>query len=134
MNTKAEKDVAKAAAKAEEDVAKAVSAPAVVSGDPVKFISNQYVFVKLSGTAKSYATAERFAGEPKERIVIFPTSEEGNSQTHFCGINGVFFAIVMGVEVELPRSVAQFVQKSRMANARAARNIIVVNPFTGEKV
>jgi len=119
---------------AEDPTPDPTPAPAVVKPDPIKSIANQYVFVKTSGTAKANSTAERFAGEPKERIVVFPKPDEGNAQTHFCGINGVYFAIVMGVEVELPRSVARFVQEGRMKDARAERNIRVTNTFTGEIV
>ena len=116
------------------DAAPPTSAPSSVRPSPLKMLNNSLVFVKLSGTSKSFSTAERLAYESKERMVVFPLAEEGNAQLYQCGINGVYFAIVMGVEVELPKSVAEHVQKSRMANARAERNIMVVNPFTGEKV
>ena len=111
-----------------------VTVPAVVRPDPLKRIGSQYVFVKLSGTGKSFSTAERLANEPKERIVVFPLAEEGNAQLYSCGINGVYFSIVMGIEVEVPKSVAEHIQKNRLLNARTDRNIVLVNPFTGEKV
>ena len=116
------------------DAAPPTSAPSSVRPSPLKMLNNSLVFVKLSGTSKSFSTAERLAYESKERMVVFPLAEEGNAQLYQCGINGVYFAIVMGVEVELPKSVAEYVKKNRLVNAKTDRNIVLVNPFTGEKV
>lgn len=109
-------------------------APSIVSADPVKRLANQYLFIKLSGTGKSYATAERLADEPKVDIVVFPLPDEADIKVHYGGINGVFYGIVVGVSVSVPKSIAEKVNKDRISNISAERNIIVTNPFTGEKV
>lgn len=134
-DNKAEKEAVKAALKAEKEAVKEeVSAPVVVPGDPVKRLANQYFFIKLSGTSKSYSTAEQLAGEPKVEIVVFPLPDEADMKLHQGGINGVFYAIVIGVPVSVPKSIADKVNKDRRQNLSVERNIIVSNPFTGEKV
>lgn len=138
---KAEKAKAKAAAKAEKAAAKAAEDSAgeqkivnQIANSAWKSIANQYVFVREPQTTKALTTANIFAKEAKVRIVIFPTADEPDARLYWGGINGFFFSVVIGVEVELPKSLADHITKSRTANARATKNIIVVNPFTGEKV
>lgn len=99
-----------------------------------KSIGNMYVFVNEPQTEKALRTANKFAAEPKTRIVVFPTADEPDAKLYWGGINGFFFAVVVGVDVELPQSMAEHITKSRIANARVAQSLVIVNPFTGKPV
>ena len=99
-----------------------------------KSIANSYVFVKEPQTAKSLSTANKFAAEPKVRITVFPTADEPDQRLMFVGINGFFVWVVVGLEVEVPQSIAEHITKSRTLNSRIERNIVITNPVTGERV
>lgn len=131
----AEKEAAKAAKAAEKAAAaEAAKAASQIMADAWKSIGNEVVFVQEPRTEKARSTANKFAAEPKVRTVIFPTPDDADNQLYWGGINGFFFAVVLGVDVELPQSIADHIRNSRLANARASSRLIVQNPFTGQQV
>lgn len=99
-----------------------------------KGIQNEFVFCKEPQSAKALNTANRFASEPKEDLTVFPSPDEPDQKVYWGGINGFFFAVVVGVSARVPKSIAAHIRNSRIANLRTGKNIIVVNPFTGQRV
>ena len=99
-----------------------------------KNIQNEFVFCKEPQSAKAINTANTFAREPKEDITVFPSPDEPDQRVYWGGINGFFFAVIVGVNARVPKSIAKHILDSRMANLRSGKNIIVVNPFTGQRV
>ena len=80
-----------------------------------KHIQNEYVFCKEPQTAKAMNTANKFAQEPKTDITVFPTADEPDQKVYWGGINGFFFAVVVGVSARVPKSIADHIRNSRMA-------------------
>src|SRR3990167_6364322 len=111
---KAEKEAVKAEAKAQKEAEKAarITAPAVITSKDWKSIENGYVFIKEPQTAKAFNTANKFAQEDKVKYTIFPTADEPDQKLYWGGINGFFFSVVVGVEVEIPKSIAEHITKS----------------------
>ena len=124
-------------------VKSAASKPSVASPAPKpelsnfagwKSLQNEFFFVKDPQTAKALNTANRFAQEPKVDITVFPSIDEPDQKVYWGGINGFFFAVVVGVKARVPQSIADHVHASRIANQRAGKGLMVINPFTGQRV
>ena len=131
----AEKEAAKAAKAAEAiKAAEASASISVIAGNAWKSIRSQHVFVKDPMTKKAQDTGNIFAAQPRVPYTVFPLADNPDETLYCGGINGLFFAVVVGVEVELPRDMAAHISKSRLANNRVARSLRVVNPFTGQPV
>lgn len=64
---------------------------------------------------------ERLAKQPKVKMMI--KNPTGSGQPWEGGINGYFFRIRRGVEVELPRSIARLIQRSEQVEILGQRKV-----------
>src|SRR3972149_2013744 len=109
-------------------------AASVTPDNSWKKIQNQYVFIQEPQTTKARNTGNILASQEQVSYTIFPVADNPEETVYWGGINGFFFSVVIGVEVRLPKGIADHITKSRIANSRLARSLRVVNPFTGQPV
>lgn len=107
---------------------------ASVADNSWKSIANQYVFIKEPQTTRARLTANKLAVQPKVETVVFPNAQDPDAKVYWGGINGFFFAVVIGVSVSVPKGIAEHITNSRVSNSGLSKNLMVINPFTGKYV
>ena len=116
-----------------DDTVNTMNAPSVSRPKTWEDLQSPGVFVKIVNRSKGLPQVQALLTQPKVSIVLTLNETESLGSAFWEGtLNGVSFNILKGITVQLPQQVAEHVNQNFVDSSRAAREVLVRNPYTGK--